>query len=1014
MHKGLKRTLATGLIGLGLYSALGFLIIPGAALRLINQQLTHYSAVPAKLERLQLNPFTLELTLWGLHLGGAQAEQVAFAKLHADLQWDSLWSGALHLAEIRLEQPKFELLFAQDGSLNLTQLFNLPASPASSEAVAPSEPFPLRIERLTLAGGQLHFRDLRPSQPIEFVYDALDFSLNNLSTLPDDNADMTLLATGPNGGRLEWQGQVTLNPISSSGHLSLSDAQLKGIWPYVRDALPLELQEGVVNLASDYNLSLAGGTQLQLNNIAVNLAPFAIASPEGKPLLKLASLSISETSLDLAKQQVLVGKIRSQGLETWAAREADGQLDWQKLFASKAAAPSTPAPAPAATIASTSTSTASPTPAAAVEQPRPNDPVAASNPATPATPATVGAASAPSPAATKPASQPWQVLLRDVQLRDYRIHLADRAVQPALELQLSPLNLDLNNFDSLNQSPFTLSLDSGVGKHGKLKLAGEVALSPISAKLTLTTHNIDLRMAQAYLAPFVRIELRSGSLDSALAIDLQGTEPLAFSLSGEAQVKQLHTLDSLKSRDLLKWQQLDLQGFSYLHGDSLSINKIALSQPYVRFIINPDRSSNMAELLIPQPPSKAAAAPGKSKPLRIALGEISLKDGSANFADLSLKPSFATAIQQLQGHIGRIDSSQPKPASVSIKGKVDRYAPVSIVGNVNPFDPLASLDLAVSFKQVELTTLTPYSGKFAGYRILKGRLNLDLQYQIQQGQLKAENKLVLEQLELGEQVDSPDAVDLPVRLAIALLKDSEGKIEIALPITGDLNNPEFSVMPIVWQTLRNLVVRATSAPFKLIAGLVSGGEEVNLDRVQFSPGTAELDPQAQGVLNTLAAALKQRPNLRLEVQGVSAAAGDGPLLAEQRLQREYQISYYKARQADGDKVPAQASLLEVPEDEKTDLLEGIYNAQLKQKPPADWNSLNDEQRDNKLRDALLNKWASNEGLLRKLGQTRAANIKQYLVEQGGLTDQRIYLLDVNMATAEADGRIASALQLGSQ
>lgn len=1003
MHKGLKRTLATALIGLGLYSALGFLIIPGAALRLINQQLAHYSTLPAKLERLQLNPFTLELSLWGLHLGEAQAEHVAFAKLQADLQWDSLWSGALHLAEIRLEQPKFELLFAQDGSLNLTQLFNLPASPASSEPVAPSEPFPLRIERLTLAGGQLHFRDLRPSQPIEFTYDALDFSLDNLSTLPDDNADMTLLATGPNGGRLEWQGQVSLNPISSRGHVRLSDAQLKGIWPYVRDALPLELQEGVVNLASDYNLSLAGGTQLQLSNITVDLAPFAINSPDGKPLLKLASLNISETSLDLAKQQVLVGKIRSQGLETWAAREADGQLDWQKLFASKPATPSAPAstPAPAATIAAAASS---PT-----EQSLPTEPAAVSNPASPAT-----ANAAATPSSPAPASQPWQVLLNDMQLRDYQIHLADRGVTPEVKIALGPLNLDLNNFDSLKQSPFSLKLDSGVGKHGKLKLAGEVALSPISAKLTLATQNIDLRMAQAYLAPFVRIELRSGSLDSALAIDLQGTEPLAFSLTGDAQVKQLHTLDSLKSRDLLKWQQLDLQGFSYRHGDSLSINKIIFAQPYVRFIINPDRSSNLAELLIPQPPSKAAAAPSKSKPLRIALGEISLKDGSANFADQSLKPSFATAIQQLEGHIGRIDSSQPKPASVSIKGKVDRYAPVSIVGNVNPFDPLASLDMAVSFKQVELTTLTPYSGKFAGYRILKGRLNLDLQYLIQQGQLKAENKLVLEQLELGEQVDSPDAVDLPVRLAIALLKDSDGKIEIELPVSGDLNNPEFSVMPIVWQTLRNLVVRAASAPFKFIAGLVSGADEVNLDRVQFSPGSAELDPQAQGVLNTLAAALKERPNLRLEVQGISAAAGDGPRLAEQRLQTEYQISYYKALQADGDKVPAQASLLEVPEDEKADLLEGIYSAQLKQKPAAEWNKLNDEQRDNKLREGVLSKWASNEGLLRKLGQTRAANIKQYLVEQGGLADQRIYLLDVNLAAAEADGRIASALQLGSQ
>ncbi|MFZ3186360.1 MAG: DUF748 domain-containing protein [Pseudomonas sp.] len=986
MHKGLKRTVAAILIGLSLYSLLGFLIIPGIALRLINQQLASVSTVPAQLERLQLNPFSLELSLWGLHLGEAPAEQLGFAKLQADLQWDSLWSGALHLVDVRLEQAKVELLFAKDGSLNLSQLFKLPASPEPQAAEAPSEPFPLRIERITLASGQLHFQDLRPSEPIEFVYDALDLSLNNLSTLAGDSAEMSLVATGPHGGRIDWHGQVTLNPISSSGQLKLSDGQLKGIWPYVRDALPLALQEGVVNLASDYNLNLAGGTQLQLSNLDIRLAPFAINRLDGQPLLKLASLNISETSVDLVKQQVLIGKIRSQGLETWAAREADGQLDWQKLFAAKTATatPAAPAPAPAA-------------------QPAPADG---------ATVATTTASATPTSPA--PADKPWQVLLSDMQLRDYQIHLADRGVTPEVKVELGPLNLDLNNFDSLNQSPFTLSLDTGLGKHGKLKASGQVALSPVSAKLKLDTQNIDLRVAQAYLAPFVHIELRSGMLDSALAVELQSTEPLTFSIDGGVQLKQLHTLDTVKHRDFIKWQQLALEGLSYRHGDSLSINSIKFDQPYARFTINEDRSTNITDLLIPQPASPAAPAATQSKPLRIALGEISLSNGSANFADLSLKPDFATAIQQLEGHIGRIDSSQAKPAAVSIKGKVDRYAPVSILGSVNPFNPLDSLDLGVSFKQVELTTLTPYSGKFAGYRILKGRLNLDLQYKINQGKLNAENKLVLEQLELGEQVDSPDAVDLPVRLAIALLKDTEGKIEIELPVSGDLNNPEFSVMPIIWQTLRNLVLRAAQAPFKFIAGLVSGGAEVNLDRVQFSAGAAELDPQAQSVLNTLAAALKQRPVLRLEVQGVSAQAADGPLLAEQRLQREYQNSYYKALEHAGDKVPADASTLEVPEDEKPDLLEGIYQAQLKQKIPTDWDDLDAEQRRNKLHEAVINKWASNQGLLRKLGQARAASIKQFLVDRGGLEDKRIYLLDAGLAPAEADGRIASVLQLGSQ
>ena len=604
-----------------------------------------------------------------------------------------------------------------------------------------------------------------------------------------------------------------------------------------------------------------------------------------------------------------------------------------------------------------------------------------------------------------------------MQLRGYQLHLADRGVSPKVKVEVGPLNLDLQNFDSLNQSPFDLKLDTGVGKLGKLAINGQVNLNPVSAKLQASTQNLDLRLAQAYINPFIRLELRSGLLSSELAVDLQGTAPLAFNISGDTRINQLHTLDTLKSRDFLKWRQLHLQGLDYRHGDSLAIKAITLEQPYTRFIINEDRSTNVSDLLIPQPAAPASPAAAKSaagKPLGIVIGGITLKDGSANFADLSLRPDFATAIQQLNGQIGRIDSRQPKPAKVAIQGKVDRYAPATINGSLNPFDPLASLDMAVSFKQVELTTLTPYSGKFAGYRIRKGRLNIDLHYQIKQGQLTAENKVLLEQLELGEQVDSPDAVDLPIRLAIALLKDTEGKIDIQLPISGDLNNPQFSVMPIVWQTLRNLVLRAAQAPFKFIGGLVSGGDEVNMDRVPFSAGSSELDPQARGTLDTLASALKERPVLRLEVQGVSAQASDGPLLAEQRLQREYQSTYYKILQRRGDQVPADASSLDVPEDEKMVMLEGIYRARLKQQPPADWRELDDELRADKLRAGVLDSWGRSDLLLRQLSQARAASIKQYLVDNGGLPDQRIYLLDVAIGQSDADGRIASALQLGTE
>ena len=960
MPKGLKRALSALLITVFLYSLIGFLILPGIALRIANQQLAQYATLPASLQRVQLNPFTLELSLWGLRIGESGQEQLSFQRLYANLQSDSLWSGALHLSDVELDGARTEILFAKDGTLNLTQLFNLPQSQAEPKAEN-SEPFPLRIDSIRLREKSLRFQDLRPSEAVEFAYDALNLELHNLSTLAGDNAEMTMTASGPHGAQIDWRGQVSLTPITSSGSLSVSDGRLSTFWPYVRDALPLVLKEGQVDLSSDYRLDLSSGTELQLSKIKVQLAPFAIDDPQGKPLVRLQRLDIDNTSLDLAKQQVVVGEVRSQGLEAWAAREADGQLDWQKLFAKPENTKS----------------------------------------------------EAAEPAQQTGESKPWQVLLQDVQLRDYKAHLADRVPQQEVAVDVGPLNLDLKNFDSLGDKPFDLRLDTGLGKQGKLQAAGNVQLSPTSAQLKVATQDIDLRLAQAYLSPFIRLELRSGLLGSDLDVQLKSTEPLALSVTGSAHVDQLHTLDTLRERDFLRWKQVRVGGLDYRHGESLAIERVELDQPYARFVINENLTTNVSELIVPQPAAPNESKTDAGKPLAIRIGGVAINDGSANFADFSLTPSFATAVQQMNGRIGVLDNQKPQAASVDIQGKVDRYAPMSIKGKLTPFDPLNSLDIATSFKNVELTTITPYSGKFAGYRIRKGRLNLDLHYRIEKGQLNAENKVLVENLQLGERVDSPDAVDLPIRLAVALLKDTQGRIAIELPVQGDLNNPQFSVMPIVWQTLRNLVLRAAQAPFKFIAGLV-GGSNVDLSTVPFVAGSAELQGDARQALDTLAKALEERPNLRLEVEGQAAQSADGPLLAEQRLQREFRETWYKVLQRRGDRVPASPDELTVAEDEQAALLEGIYRTRLKQQPPAEWAELDKEQREQNMRKAVLDSWAQSKLLLRQLAQQRAATIKDYLVEQGGLYDERVYLIDANLGEPEADGRVLTTLHLDSQ
>tara|TARA_B100000965_G_scaffold234950_1_gene196839 strand:+ start:13248 stop:15401 length:2154 start_codon:yes stop_codon:yes gene_type:complete len=707
---------------------------------------------------------------------------------------------------------------------------------------------------------------------------------------------------------------------------------------------------------------------------------------EDRPLLRIPSLSLSDGSMDLAQRQARLGALQSEGLEAWAARTEQGDIDLLALL------PATEPDANNSDSADTDADAADARAPAPVEA-EPNTDTAIE-------------ATAPPP--------PWQLQVSAVDLNNYHLHLEDRQPAQHVKLELAPLNLSLRDFDSSGQAPFQLSLDTGVNTTGQLQASGDLSLTPLSANLQVSSSDLNLQLVRAYVEPLVRIQLRSGLLGSQLQVRLRGVQPLDIGVSGDANVTQLHIVDSARKRDLLKWQRLELSGIDY-QTDRLSIDGVTLQQPYARFIINENLTTNFSGLLVEQPAASTPASQpqASSKPLALRIGGIRINDGSANFADFSLTPNFATALGQLNGSIGTIDNQRPLVASVDIEGRVDRYAPVTIKGGLTPFDPLNSLDIATRFRNVELTTLTPYSGKFAGYRIRRGRLNLDLHYRIEQGQLNAENKLLLEGLQLGEKVDSPDAVDLPVRLAVALLKDTNGNIDLSLPVSGNLEDPQFSVMPIVWQTLRNLLLRATQAPFKFIAGLVSGDDQ-DLSQISFAPGQKELDGDAQATLDTLAAALRERPALTLEIEGLSTVNEDGPPLATARLEDEYRQLLYQSLQRSGAKVPASPSELEVEEDDKAALLEGIYRSRLKSQPPPEWAELDRDERAAKLEQAVLEHWRGNELVLRRLAQARAAEIKAYLTERGQLDAQRLYLIDVSTPQTSDSERVNVPLHLDSQ
>lgn len=964
-----KRLIRIGLSALALYCLLGFLVLPGIALHLINAQLAQRATLPASLARLEFNPFSLELTAFGFRLGAPDSPGLATERLRVDLAWSSLWRG-LTLERVELQGPQVAVVRDAKGRLDALDWFvREPAAEDAEPATLPS----LLIERLVIADGRLRLTDRSLPRPATFAYQDLDLELSELSTRPGEQGQGHLSLAGEQGVRLRWQGSLGLAPLQSRGHLALDGVPLAELWPYLEAQVPLAVRDGRLDVAGDYAVTLDQRLALRLSSASVALSSLVVDDRQGNPLLRLPSLRVAQAEMDLADRTLRVGELASRALEVWAGRNADGRLDWQALFADTAAVD-------AAAVGTAPVDTA---------------------------------ATDEKPTATAEPDRPWRIRLDAAVLEDQRLHLSDRAAGEPVVLEVGPLDARLTHLDTGGEQPATLELSTGIAPRGQLAVRGTLTLAPLAAQLQVEARELDIRLAQPYVSPFVAIELRSGLLGGALAVDF-AAEPLRLAITGQAGLAQLHTLDKARGRDLLRWQQLQVDGLDYRHPSQLSIAAVELLKPYARVVINPDLTTNLGELMVKRPTGTANdAPPAGAEPFHVHVGQVRLREGAGHFADFSLRPNFAVDIERLQGDIGTLDNRDGKAVPVSLAGRVDRYAPVSIKGRLDPFNPLEQLDITAGFERLELTTLTPYAAKFAGYSIRRGRLNLGLNYRIEQGRLNASHQVVVEQLQLGERVESPDAVDLPVRLAVALLKDSQGTISLDLPVQGNLEDPTFDVMPIVWQTLRNLVTRAAKAPFRFIGGLV-GAATPELGEVPFAAGSSALGDEATKRLDSLAAALRERPALRLDVEGSAARTADGPPLAQERLEQAYRQAWYASLQARGERVPASADEVTVPEAERDRLLEALYRDRVKEGMPAEWRSLDEAERLRRMRQALLQRWAASDSLLRRLSLARASAIKDYLVDRGGLEDERIFILEARLLDASASAEVSTALHLDAR
>jgi hypothetical protein len=398
---------------------------------------------------------------------------------------------------------------------------------------------------------------------------------------------------------------------------------------------------------------------------------------------------------------------------------------------------------------------------------------------------------------------------------------------------------------------------------------------------------------------------------------------------------------------------------------------------------------------------KTKAPAGNPGAVQLRIGTVKITNGSANFADFWIQPNYAVSIQGMHGSIVGLSSDPKSRAKVALDGKVDRYAPAKIGGEMNLLSAALFTDMKVSFKGVDMSSVTPYSGRFAGYKIEKGKLSIDVAYKVDNRKLAAEQRFVVDQLQLGERVESPDAVRLPVRLAVALMKDRNGVIDINLPMSGSLDDPQFRLGPLIWKAIVNLFTKAATAPFALLGSLFGGGPEMNL--IDFDPGSAALDGAAQERITSLLKALKERPQLQLDIPMSYSRELDGSALAKQKLDAQLQANTDPAQRFD-------ALLAQYKRDYGDDAAPPTNTANVlalpkKKRPIVSLDAANDE-----LTRAIIEKQSPADGDLEQLAQARAHAVQDALLGSGEIDAGRVFILGAKDAPP-TEGRVRLALSL---
>lgn len=962
-----------------LYSLVGYLVVPWAITTKVPAMLSEQLSRPVAIQEVRFNPFLFKLQINGFDVQEPDGSPLfGFGELFIDFEpAASLVKRAYTFAEIRFGLPYGLVWVRSNGSLNLGELGSSSESQLEDNPSQESESLPpVRIEHISIQQGMLEFRDYSRPTPFVAHFVPINFTLENFSTQQGQANSYALSAERSAGEKITWEGTVTLEPFQSEGRLVFEDYQMPRLWTYVQDLVRFQIPQGQITMKGHYRLSSTDqGLNVLVDEGTLTVHDLQIQEKGTlSPVITIPLFEVNGVSVDVAKQDVRIPSIKSRDAHFTGWVGSDGVVNYQTLFS----------------------------------------PVALENQTVPEP--------EPSPA------NPWNMVIEDIALDNFTIDFEDRQPEDPVKLLLDTIHFHTSDVSLDLDRSLPLDLSFQFNQTGKANLQGELMIDPLSIELDLSLKNIALQPFQPYMAPFVQFDIEDGalSLQGSTHYQAEATTQPMVTFKGGMGISHLALEDPMQDTSFLTWEAFQLKALDLqIEPTIVHLQKIELINPALALLIDEEGRLNLQRLFSPPGPVPQeetasdetpleAESPGSS-PTPVKIESVSLTNLLARFTDQSVSPNVVTKIDGLSGTIKGLSSDQLAKADVALEGTVDKYAPFTIAGQINPLSEDAYTDVTVTFNNLDLPTVSPYSAHYVGYPITKGKLSLDLEYKVSEKTLVGENKVLIDQLRMGEKIESPDATSLPIPLAVALLKDRKGQIDIDLPVRGNLDDPDFSYGGVIWNALGNLLTKVATSPFAMVGGLV-GGSGDDLQYVAFPAGIAQLSPAEQEKLHALGQALVDRPALRLDIAGAADPQVDRQGLAAGELRKQLQQRKFVQGSSSAREGMSLDQIALSPEEEGR-LLAVVYAEQFGAQPNTLASSPEGKGPDipslEQMRSKLLESIKVEDEQLRLLAQQRAQGIREFLIQEGKVSGDRVFLLEPNLSPVTEEQTVRSPLALAA-